>query len=65
MSELKELGPDAAKTIVTDIFTTYFPNCVNCDNFDESTEVCSLVNQRPPAKIIARGCERWIVRIPF
>lgn len=41
--------------------------CLNCENFVEKTELCSLVNKRPPAKIIVYSCEHWSERdqIPF
>lgn len=33
--------------------------CVNCMHFDEIKEECSLVGTRPPAKVIASGCNVW------
>lgn len=32
-------------------------SCINCTNFDESTEICKKYLQRPPARIIAYSCE--------
>jgi hypothetical protein len=34
-------------------------SCISCDHFNESTEMCKLVNARPPAKIIAFACEKY------
>ena len=42
-------------------------SCINCINFKEQQELCGLVNQRPPAKVIALGCDSWEDKdeIPF
>ncbi|QZA70470.1 hypothetical protein AH03_57 [Erwinia phage AH03] len=42
-----------------DVTITMNPrNCIVCEHFDEATEVCNKYgNQRPPARIIASGCE--------
>lgn len=34
-------------------------NCISCKKFDEPSEICKKYNQRPPARIIALGCEFW------
>lgn len=39
--------------------------CITCENFDHDTEICRLANQRPPAKIIVLGCDKWADDIPF
>ncbi len=41
--------------------------CCNCDSFDDKREVCTYnnANIRPPAKIIATGCEKHNDLIPF
>lgn len=33
--------------------------CVTCINFDKDKEVCKLCNMRPPATVIAFGCQRY------
>lgn len=35
------------------------PSCLSCSKFDENSETCLLVGERPPARIIAFGCERY------
>lgn len=40
-------------------------SCINCKNFDENAELCKLANIRPPAKVIANGCESFVDGIPF
>lgn len=40
-------------------------NCLNCENFDEKTEMCSLYDARPPAATIVSGCDSWVLDIPF
>lgn len=40
-------------------------SCLTCDNFIEETEICRLNNQKPPARIIAFGCECYADKIPF
>ncbi len=39
--------------------------CVTCDNFHEPQERCTLAGTRPPASVIAYGCEKWIDEVPF
>lgn len=39
--------------------------CVNCLHFQQDVEICSLAQVRPPAKIIAAGCEKHDEDIPF
>lgn len=43
--------------------------CVTCDKFDKGAETCKLTeNMRPPAKVIAYGCDRFVHEhddIPF
>lgn len=39
--------------------------CPNCWHFDKEAEQCKLVAARPPAHVIAFGCERYEFDIPF
>lgn len=34
-------------------------SCISCRLFDEKTEFCTLFNQRPPARVIAFGCDKY------
>jgi hypothetical protein len=34
-------------------------SCLSCDHFREDNENCQLANVRPPARVIAFGCESW------
>ncbi len=46
--------------------TTMFRRCLNCRYFNEKEEVCTASNNmRPPARIIAYGCEMHSAEIPF
>jgi len=40
-------------------------SCVHCDHFEQAKEICTLNGLRPPAKIIAFGCECYEDEIPF
>lgn len=39
--------------------------CIDCAHFKESSEICTLANQRPPARTIANGCESFSNNEPF
>lgn len=43
------------------------PNCEHWVNGPETApiEVCALADARPPARIIAFGCEKYLDKIPF
>lgn len=49
--------------------STHFPfqTCLHCDNFDEPTEQCKLFKAKPPARVIAFGCDKFDDKdfIPF
>ncbi len=40
-------------------------NCITCERFDKRSETCELNKKRPPAEIIAYGCECYEEVIPF
>lgn len=35
------------------------PSCLTCGHFAEGPDQCTLYKLRPPARIIAYGCESW------
>ena len=42
------------------------PSCLTCEHFDEPSEGCGLARgQRPPARTIAMGCDKWLKTPPF
>ena len=43
----------------------WFRSCLNCQSFDESREWCKHWKAKPPAKVIAIGCEEHSDNIPF
>lgn len=41
-------------------------SCCNCEQFNRQTELCLIAgDQRPPALVIALGCDSWEQEIPF
>ena len=43
-----------------------FPSCMNCEYFSEVTEGCRLAGgARPPARVIAFGCSKFLPAPPF
>ena len=38
--------------------------CLDCFNFQESTETCLLAGARPPARVLAFGCPQYD-NVPF
>lgn len=42
-----------------------FPCCVHCEHFDAEAETCRNVGARPPARVIAFGCEQFEPKVPF
>jgi len=50
---------------VSDYLDKTTKTCLNCYHFEEKSELCALVKARPPARIIAQGCEYHTDEIPF
>lgn len=62
---IKTLSEELCKQLIF-ILDTQLRSCLNCTRFNEKDEVCILYDQRPPAKIIAKACERWeSIELPF
>jgi hypothetical protein len=61
---------DMARAVAKTAFQrddSFIRNCLVCLNFDETTELCKLFQQRPPARVIAFGCDSFkdVDDIPF
>lgn len=52
-------------TVVSEYLDRQTKTCLNCEHFDEPNEICRMVGKRPPARIIAMGCEYHDDIIPF
>lgn len=39
--------------------------CLGCEHFAESSEVCAVYKQRPPARVIVQGCSAFEPIVPF
>lgn len=57
---LQRCGAEVARGVVEALQT-----CLTCVHFTEATEVCALAKQRPPARVIAHGCDCHLDNIPF
>ena len=61
----------AQQTMLRDAFMVWlqarhaFRNCITCMHFIEHMETCDLYKSRPPARIIANGCDSHTMEIPF
>ncbi len=42
-----------------------YRSCLTCLNFTEAAETCALAQARPPARVIAQGCESYVQQPPF
>lgn len=42
-----------------------YRSCLTCQHFDEASEVCGLAGGRPPARVIAMGCPKYLEEPPF
>ncbi len=47
------------------IFDVLTLNCISCRYFNKETDVCGVYKQRPPARIIVRGCDQHSEVMPF
>lgn len=63
--EIIQTLADLARTEFVKALNDATRTCLNCENFLEESELCSLNNKRPPAQIIARGCECHADKVPF
>lgn len=46
-------------TVLSNANEKHLTTCIKCFHFNESAEICKLANARPPARIIAFGCDSY------
>lgn len=63
--EIVEALADIAKQSFANELTKVVRSCLNCDKFDETNELCNKYGGRPPARIIAFGCDGYEEKVPF
>jgi hypothetical protein len=66
--------PDGPATLAADLLiilekhavtrSDLFKTCISCFEWREGLEECQKFKQRPPAKVIANGCE-YYADLPF
>lgn len=63
-TDLREIIKKLVKQVA---FDGAFRSCINCVWWIDKTEQCQKAKARPPAKVIALGCELWedTKSIPF
>ena len=65
IGEIASMIADQVRDTVQETIDLNVRNCVTCKQFDQAGETCKLAGIRPPAKIIAYGCEQWQEIDPF
>lgn len=55
---LEELTQILCKQMIN-VIDINLRSCITCINFKEDVELCDIYKQRPPARIIAKGCESY------
>lgn len=63
MKEVDVIAGEVAKRVAETIRASV-PTCVQCSHWHEKDELCGLWLARPPAKVIAFGCEKY-EHMPF
>jgi hypothetical protein len=61
-NEREEVANRIAESVGSKLSMTLLritPTCVLCQNFNGDREICRLNGQRPPASVIAFGCEMY------
>lgn len=56
---LKEIEKETQTAEKTGMRLGLTASCISCTHFDETNEICKKANARPPARIIAFGCNLY------
>lgn len=65
MTDVHKEGPLVRSILETIRRARLYRSCLTCIHFDETTELCAIANQRPPARVIAQGCSAFEEAPPF
>ena len=65
--EFKSMVENGLRRIIETDVRYPFKTCLNCDHFEEKLENCKIWKTRPPARVIAFGCDKFDDKewIPF
>lgn len=56
---------DYLKPAIVEALRTGTRSCLTCERFEEQNEVCNKYGGRPPARVIAFGCDGYEDKVPF
>lgn len=62
--QIEKLADEVGKAAAAHVYRQ-LRSCLRCCQFNEQTETCLNFAQRPPARVIAFGCDHFHEEIPF
>lgn len=63
--EIVEALADVARASFKEQLDRQTRTCLTCEKFNEPKELCEKYGGRPPARIIAFGCDGYEDKVPF